>query len=112
MYLSALLIAWHIQKQYPNTIVSSWLSRDPILKYPVQYEGIIQPEDGIIYLVDDPGLPLPARRLSKNMVLFTGRCAHLSESCKPSYCFLPKTVTGGELLSFLQKLFNHYDRYR
>lgn len=71
MYLSALLIAWHLQKQYPETIVSSWLSRDPILKYPIKYEGTFLTDNGIIYLVDDPGLPLPVRRLSKNMVLFT-----------------------------------------
>lgn len=109
MYLSALLIAWHLQKQYPETIVSSWLSRDPILKYPIKYEGTFLTDNGIIYLVDDPGLPLPVRRLSKNMVLFTGRCIHLSESCKPSYCFLPEAVTMGELLAFLQKLYSRYD---
>ena len=80
MYLSALLIAWHLQKQYPETVVSSWLSRDPILKYPINYEGTLLPDDGIIYLIDNPELSLPVRRLSKNMILFTGRCAHLSES--------------------------------
>ena len=111
MYLSALLVAWHIQKQYPQTIVSSWLSRDPILKYSIKYEGSFLPDNGIIYLVDDPGLPLPARRLSKNMVLFTGRCAHLSESCRPSYCFLPEAFTAEELLSFLQRLYDRYDRW-
>lgn len=109
MYLSALLIAWHIRKQYQETAVSSWLSRDPILKYPIKYEGTLLPDDGIIYLIDDPSLPLPDRRLSKNMVLCTGRCARLSECDKPSYCFLPETVTAEELLSFLQKLYNRYD---
>ena len=111
MYLSALLIAWHLQKQYPETIVSSWLSRDPILKYSINYEGTLLPDDGIIYLIDNPELPLPTRRLSKNMVLFTGQCINLSDSCRPSYCFLPETVTLGELLSFLQKLYNHYDSW-
>ena len=111
MYLSALFIAYHIQKQYPETILSSWLSRDPILKYPVPYSGAFLPEDGIIYLYDDPGLLLPVRRLSKNLVLFTGRCAHLSESCKPNYCFLPENVTAQELLSFLQELYDRFQRW-
>lgn len=111
MHLSANLISYHLKKEYQGLQSSDWLSCEPLLKYVVRYDGNMLAENGIIYLIDDPALPLPNQRLSKNMAIFAGDCANISEQNYPNYCFLPADTDMGKLLLFLQEVFERYRQW-
>lgn len=109
MKLSALLITYHLQKQY-DTTASLWLSSEPHLKYPVYYGGQSF-DEGLIYVIDDPGCPLPTHRLSKVFIIFTGNQFAVSVTEYPNVCILPAEIPSIQVLAYLQEVFSLYEEW-
>lgn len=110
MNLSALLITYHLKKKY-KTMVSSWISGEPHLKYPLHYQGEKNLADGTVYVVDDPNFVLPSHHLSKVFLILTGADFSISEKDYPNLCILPPEISADETLSFLQKIFSRYEEW-
>ena len=103
MKLSALLITYHLKKQY-TVSVSSWISSEPHLKYPLHYQGEKALDEGTVYVVDDPDFHLPSHHLSKIFLVLTGARFSISEQDYPNLCVLPREVAADEALAFLQHI--------
>ena len=111
MYLSTSLIVYHLKKQYGKIQVSDWISYNPLLKYPVHYDGKINRSGGVIYLVDGTNYPLPTHHLLKNMVIFIGDAPIHSEQSRPNCCFLPTGTDIHEVSAFLHEVFDLYEQW-
>lgn len=110
MNLSARLITWHLNRQY-KTQLSSWLSSEPHLQYPVYYDSRRPLRDGLIYLIDDPGFQLPTHRLSRILLILVGNQFTMSVEDYPNLCILPGAVSMPEVFSFLQETFEQYEQW-
>lgn len=110
MKLSALLIAYHLQKKY-DTRASLWLSSEPHLKYPIYYEGQSTYKDGLIYVIDNPDCTLPTHRLSKTFLIFTGAQFALSITEYPNVCILPEESSSIQVFTYLQEIFSLYEEW-
>lgn len=111
MYLSASLIVYHLTKQYGDIRMSDWISYDPLLKYPVHYDGKVSQAGGIIYLVDGTRYPIPKHHLLKNMVIFVGDSSQISGQVYPNCCFFPEETNINTLAVFLHKVFDLYEHW-
>lgn len=111
MNLSALLITWHLKKKYPGLLTSSWLSREPHLKYPVYYSGEKKFANGLIYLLDPPSVSLSGRHLSKCLLILTGNHADISLQDYPNVCIMPDGVCANHVLAYIQEIFSLYQQW-
>ena len=110
MKLSALLITYHLKK-HCTVSVSSWISSEPHLKYPLHYQGEKNLDEGTVYVGDDPDFHLPSHQLSKILLVLTGARFSISERDYPNLCILPEKVTADEALAFLQHIFSIYEEW-
>ncbi len=111
MRLSTSLIVYHLKKQYADIRVSDWVSCDPLLKYPVYYDGKVSSPGGLIYLVDGTRHALPGHHLLKNMMIFVGDSSGPSEQARPNCCFLPGGTDLNRLFAFLHEIFDLYEQW-
>lgn len=111
MNLSALFITWHLKQTYPGLLASSWLSREPHLKYPVCYGGESRFTGGLIYLLDDAHVSLSGQHLSKCMLIFTGGRTELPLQDYPNVCIMPEGVAMHEVLACIQEIFSRCQQW-
>lgn len=110
MNLSACLIVYHLKKIYPELTVSSWISNEAHLKYPV-YDNGSPLEDNLIYIIDTCRQSRLPRHLSKKMLLFTGAARNISVSDSPNCCILPQGTDADDVFFHVQKIFNLYQEW-
>ncbi len=110
MHLSALLITWHLKKDY-EVAVSDRLSCEPCLKYPLIFGGTGPLQDGIVYLSDNPSFSMPSHKLSETFLILTGAKFHISERDYPNLCILPESVPLAELFARIQEIFSLYEEW-